>query len=286
MQIVRAIALMTFAMVLMSISDSLLKIVSQSAPIGQVIAMNSYGGVLLFIIAAHFMGVSVFRRDALSPMMLLRNLCELTGAVGMVVALTYVPLSIFGAIIQTGPLIVTVGAALFLGETIGWRRWVAVTIGFIGMLIVMRPFGESFTGYELFAVMGIAGLSGRDLVTRAASQNIPSIALATWGFAAAGLPGLIMWAFSSRPTATELDVLWVAFWGILLCAIGYFALTSAMRMAPISIIAPFRYSRLVFTAAIAMVFFGETLDAWTYVGSAIILGAGLYTFMRERDLAR
>ncbi|MBV6637074.1 MAG: DMT family transporter [Mameliella sp.] len=284
--ILRAISLMILSMALLAGADAFFKLATLAAPIGQVMTLVGLGGTLLFIVMARALRVTVWSRDALHPMILLRNLFEVFGAIGMVVGLRYVPLPVFAAIIQTGPLVVTLGAALFLNEHVGWRRWAAVGVGIIGMMMVIRPFGAAFTGWELFAVMGITALSARDLVTRLSPGHIPALAISTWGFGSTLLPGLALWALSPDPSSFTSAALWPTLGAILVTTSGYLAITSAMRMAPASIVAPFRYSRLVFTTGLGVLIFGDRPDFWTLAGAALILVAGLYTFLRERRLAR
>ncbi|KHQ53648.1 DMT family transporter [Mameliella alba] len=284
--ILRAISLMILSMALLAGADAFFKLATLAAPIGQVMTLVGLGGTLLFIVMARALRVTVWSRDALHPMILLRNLFEVFGAIGMVVGLRYVPLPVFAAIIQTGPLVVTLGAALFLNEHVGWRRWAAVGVGIIGMMMVIRPFGAAFTGWELFAVMGITALSARDLVTRLSPGHIPALAISTWGFGSTLLPGLALWALTPEPSSFTGAALWPTLGAVVVTTSGYLAITSAMRMAPASIVAPFRYSRLVFTTGLGVLIFGDRPDFWTLAGSALILVAGLYTFVRERRLAR
>ncbi|SNR98035.1 DMT family transporter [Antarctobacter heliothermus] len=284
--ILRAISLMILSMALLAGADAFFKLATHAAPIGQVMTLVSIGGTALFIGLARIMGVALWTRAALHPMVLLRNLFEIIGAIGMVVGLKHIPLPVFAAIIQAGPLVVTLGAALFLKEQVGWRRWLAVGVGIVGMLMVIRPFGTSFSGWELFAVMGITALSARDLVTRMSPPEIPALAISTWGFGATVLPGLALWMLATTPSSFGAAALWPILGAVLVTTSGYLAITTAMRMAPASIVAPFRYSRLVFTTGLGMLIFGDRPDFWTIAGSALILVAGLYTFLRERRLAR
>lgn len=273
-------------MALLAGADAFFKLSTSVAPIGQVMAMVSLGGTICFVAAALAFRIPLSLKDARHPMVLLRNVFEVIGAIGMVTGLAYVSLPVFAAIIQTGPLVVTLGAALFLGEKVGIRRWTAVFVGIFGMLLVIRPWSASFTGWELMAVLGISALSGRDLVTRLLPTHIPSLAVSTWGFLATLLPGLVMWVGAARPTNLGSDALIYIAGAIVVTTTGYLAITKAMRMAPASIVAPFRYTRLIFTTGLGILIFGDKPDAWTITGSAIILVAGLYTFVRETQLAR
>ncbi|EBA09630.1 DMT family transporter [Sagittula stellata] len=282
----RAILLMILSMALLSGSDAFYKLSTQRAPIGEVMTLVSIGGTAFFIALALAMRVKILTKDALHPMILLRNGFEIIGAIGLVNGIAHVSLPVFAAIMQTGPLVVTIGAAIFLKEEIGPRRWFAVAIGIFGMLLVIRPWSASFTGYELFAVMGIAGLSGRDLVTRLSPPHIPALAISTWGFAVTIPAGILLWSFAERSSDYSALTLWFILGTIFVTTLGYLAITTAMRMAPASIVAPFRYTRLLFTPALGILIFGDRPDMMTYVGAGIIFAAGLYTFLRERALAR
>lgn len=277
---------MIVSMALLAGADAFFKLATLVAPVGQVMTLVSFGGTALFIALAALRRVRLWSRDALHPMVLLRNGFEIIGAIGMVVGIKHTPLPTFAAIIQTGPLIVVLGAALFLGEHVGWRRWVAVGVGIVGMLIVIRPFGTGFSGWELFAVMGIAALSGRDLVTRLSPPHIPALAISTWGFGVTVIPGAILWAFATAPSRLDAVALWPILGAVVVTATGYLAITTAMRMAPASVVSPFRYTRLVFTTGLGMLIFGDRPDFWTLAGASLILAAGLYSFLRERRLAK
>jgi drug/metabolite transporter (DMT)-like permease len=110
--------------------------------------------------------------------------------------------------------------------------------------------------------------------------------MSTWGFAAPIPIGLLLWWLSPMPTSLAPAALWPIAGAIAVTTVGYLAITTAMRMAPVSIVAPFRYTRLIFTPALGILFFGDRPDAMTLFGAGIILVAGLYTFIRERQLSR
>jgi len=282
----RAILLMVLSMALLATSDAFLKLASQHAPVGQVRLMLSIGATLLFVGLARLRRVSLNLADAFHRKVMLRNIFEMVGALGMIVGLSKIPLSLMAAIMQTAPLVVTLGAALFLGEPVGWRRWLAIAVGLVGMLMVIRPGGSGFTGWEIFPVAGVTGLAARDLVTRVLPQRIPSIAVSAYGFAAVFPLGLAVLLVTGTPLVAEPPVFLHMAGAVVVTAAGYLAVTTAMRMAPVSAVAPFRYTRLVFTAGLGMAVFGERPDGWTWAGAALILGAGLYSFLRERRLAR
>lgn len=286
METIRAILLMILSMALLAGSDVFLKLASQVAPVGQVMMMLGLGGAGLFFLVSRVRGVPLRRAHLLHPKVALRNLFEMIGALGMVVGLSKLPLSLMAAIMQSAPLVVTLGAALFLHEPVGWRRWAAIAVGLVGMLLVIRPLGSGFTGWELFPIAGVTGLAARDLVTRLVPAEIPSLAVSTYGLGAVFPVGLAVLLITGTPLGTDPLIFGYMAGAIVVTASGYLAITAAMRMAPVSSVAPFRYTRLVFTTGLGMAVFGERPDGWTWAGAALIILAGLYTFVRERRLAR
>ena len=285
MQTIRAILVMIVAMALLALSDLFVKLSSQHAPLGQVMFAMSAGGTGLYLAYARIIGQNVWSRDALHPMVIVRNACEAVAGVTLIIGIAAIPLNTFAAIVQVAPILVVLGGALFLKEQVGWRRWAAVLAGLIGMLIVVRPWDAAFSPYTILAVIGVSALAIRDLVTRLSPPHIPALALSVWGFASALPVTLLFLLIENKPLSFTQPALWFIGLCVLVTTAGYFAITTAMRMAPVSIVAPFRYTRLVFTTTLGLVFLGEELDRFTMIGAAIILCAGIYTFVRERHLA-
>jgi len=218
---------------------------------------------------------------------LLRNLSEMVGAGAMVMAIALAPLSVVTAILQTMPLAVTVGAAVVLGEPVGWRRWSAIGVGFAGMLLILRPGTDAFDPAAALAVVTVIALSIRDLATRRVPPGIHSLQLSGWGMLAVIPAGLFLMLLTQAPpvmaTATEWG--WLALASV--CGIGgYVALVQATRRGDVAVTTPLRYTRLVFAMAIGIAVFGERPDAATLIGSGLIVGAGLYTLWRELRLRR
>ena len=286
MENIRGIALMTAAMFGFAIEDALVKTLSVTMPVGQILILLGLGGALIFGGIAWAQGTKLFTRDLLDPLMLTRNLGEMFGTMAFVSALALSPMSLVAAIIQAMPLMVTMGAALFLGAPVGWRRWSAIIIGFIGVLIIIRPGTAEFDIGAVLALLGVTGLTARDLATRVMPAKYSSRQLSCYGFFAVVPAGLLLWAFSGgafAPQSPEVIRLAAA---LLAGVMGYYALTLSMRMGDISVITPFRYSRLLFALILGAIVFGERPDAYMLTGSAIVIAAGLYTLIREARLAR
>lgn len=285
MQVLRAIFLMIFAMALLALSDVFIKLSSQVLSPGHVMFYLSTGGTVCFLLIALWQRAPILSRDALHPWVLARSGFEIIGGLGLVMAIGRIPLSLLAAIMQMAPLVVTLGAALFLREPVGPRRWIAIFAGIVGMLLVIRPGADSFEPAALFAVMGVCGLGFRDLITRLSPQHVPSISLATWGFSATIPTGLLLMLFFDAPSGVAPQTLWHMTAAIVVTAAGYYAVTQAMRIAPAAIVSPFRYTRLLFTMSLGILVFGERPDTLTLLGAGIILAAGLYALYRERQIA-
>lgn len=285
MHVLRAILFMTASMACLALSDLFIKLSAQGMPPGQVMFLLSSGGTVLFVAMAVIGRVPLISPLFWHPTIVWRNLFEIMAALGMVTGIAWTPLPMVAAIMQTTPLLVTLGAALFLGETVGWRRWCAILAGLAGMLLVIRPGMEGFEPAALLVVLGACGLAGRDLLTRRAPEALNSLTMSTWGFAATVPAGLILMLGMGPKPVDSPATMWFVALAVMVTTAGYYLVTEAMRLAPASIVAPFRYSRLVFTMGLGILVLGDRPDALTLVGAAIILVSGLYSFFRERKLA-
>lgn len=277
-----AILAMVFAMAVLAFADGLIKLVAQNLPIAQILVIISALGAIGFAVILKSQGHALFPATFWHPKVLLRNLAEAFAGYCMLSALAITPLTTVTAIIQAVPVLVTLGAVLILKEQVGLRRWGAVGIGLIGVLVILRPGAIADAPGMLFALGAACGLALRDVLTRAVPKGIKVAQLAAWGLAFNVPAGLFLMSLQS-------DVVVPSFydWLILIVCVlavmaGYFAVTSSVRMAEVSIVVPFRYSRLPFGILFGMWFFGERLDGWTILGSCIIVAAGLYIMQRER----
>lgn len=282
-----AALMMTASMAAFAVEDAVIKHLSASLPVGVVMILIGLMGATVFGVLAARQGRSLFSRQALRGAVLVRNLAEMLGASSIVLAIALAPLSVVTAILQTMPLAVTLGAAVILRERVGWRRWSAIALGFLGVLIILRPGSDAFDPAATLAVITVVALSARDLATRRAPAEVNALQLSGWGFLAATAGGLCLLAIRGEapqaPTAGG--------WAFLILAttagvLGYATLVQATRLGAIAVTTPFRYTRLLFAMAIGIAFFGERPDAPTLIGSGLIVAAGLYTLWRELRLGR
>ena len=282
MENLRGIVLMVASMAGFAIEDMFIKWASASVPTGQILILLSVFGTPVFIALAWRQGAAFWDRSALHPAVIWRNGGEMIGTAGFVTALSLTPLTSATAIFQATPLAVTLGAALFLGEAVGWRRWTAILVGFCGVILIIRPGMDGFNIHSLWSIVAVIGLSARDVATRRIPRAISTMQLAAWGFAAVGILGVGMLAASGGAIwLTGAQSAYIG--GALIFGIAaYWAITQASRLGEISVITPFRYARLIFALIIGTVVFHERPDAITLSGAALIIGSGLYTFARER----
>jgi drug/metabolite transporter (DMT)-like permease len=273
---------MVAAMAGFAVEDMFLKSVAASLPVGQILMIFGAGGMMGFALLAMRRGERILHPAILSPAILIRCLFEVAGRLFYTLAIALTPLSSASAILQATPLVVVMGAALVFGERVGWRRWAAIAVGFAGVLIILRPGLDGFTPLSLLAVLGMLGFAGRDLATRAAPPVLSNLQLGVYGFAMMVPTGALLLAVSGGavlPSALAAGQLAAA---TVIGVLAYYALTSAMRIGEVSVVTPFRYTRLVFALILGATVFGERPDAATLLGSAVIVTSGIYTLLRSR----
>ncbi len=276
------ILLMAASMAMFAIEDMFIKKLSAHMPMGQILVILGLGGFFLFSMIAWSKGQRMFSRELLLWPVIIRNLGEVIGSFGYLTAVITTSLSGASAILQATPLAVALGAGLFLGQDVGWRRWVAIAIGFIGVLIVIRPGMSGFEPASLFAVIGVIGLSMRDLATRLVPKNISSTRLSGFGFGVLVPAAAVLMIFEAPAQMPDIDGMWLVLAALIFGPLGYYAIVAAMRIGEVAIITPFRYTRLPFAMLIGIIAFGENPDFWTYFGASIIILTGLFTIYREQ----
>ncbi len=276
---------MVAAMAGFAIEDSLIKQASTGLPVGEIMAIFGLGGWLGFLLLTWRRGQRALTPDILRPTLLLRAATEVFGRLFFTLSLAYSTLAATSAILQATPLAVTLGAALFFGERVDLRRWAAIWIGFLGVLLILRPLPQSFDPASLLAFLGMLGFAGRDLATRAAPPRLSHLQLGVYGFFVlipTGL-GLMLWE-GGAVLPSPLQGAWL-FATIFVGVGAYYALTVAMRLGAVSVVAPFRYARLLFALILAVVVFGERPDTLTLIGAAIVVASGVFMLREGRRAA-
>ena len=277
---------MCIAMAAFTINDACMKAATQVMPLFQAITLRgalTVVGLGAIGAATRSLWPRLNRQDAVA--LIVRSLAEVGGTVLFLAALVHMPLANISAILQSLPLAVTLTAALVFGDKIGWRRMLAITAGFIGVLIIIRPGGDGFDQWSIMAVGSVVCVVVRDLATRRLSRAVPSVTVAVCAAVSVTIMGL----------AGSLSQGWVAVDGygaftIIAAAsaliVGYMFVVMVMRVGEISFVAPFRYVSLLVAIILGWLVFDTFPDFYTLIGSAIVVASGIFTFMRERKLAR
>lgn len=272
---------MTASMAGFAVEDVFVKAAAKGLPLGQVLLTIGLAGMLVFTTMAARRGEALLPAAFWSRPMLIRCGFEVTGRLFYGLAITLTALSTTSAILQATPLVVVAGAALVFGERVNLQRWLAVLVGFVGVLVILRP-GSDFSALSLLAVVGLLGFAGRDLATRAAPKGLSNRQLGALGFAMLATAGAILLAVTGGAAVpTGLGLAHLA-GGTVFGVAGYHALTYAMRTGEVSAVTPFRYTRLIFAMALAMLLFGERPDLATWIGAALVVGSGLFALTRAR----
>ena len=277
----RGMLLMTLSMAGFSVTDAVLKLASGGLPVAQVLLGFGGGGALIMTLMARARRRRVWTKAAFHPMVLLRNVMEMAGTWGAVMALSLLPLTTVSAIMQVGPLAYTAAAALFLGETVGWRRWIAILLGFAGVMLIIRPGTEAFDWAVLWAVGTVLVSTVRDIATRNLPRDIDDFSLTAFAYASVLVLALILLVFNPvmvEPSPQQ------QVWLIASSVFGvfsYWCMTGALRTGDVGVVTPFRFTRLLFAIGIGLVFFNETLDLPTMAGSVMVVASGIYTLWRE-----
>lgn len=282
----RGAAFMSICMAAFVLNDATMKLAAEHLSMFQAMFLRGiFTTILLGMLCAYnkaflFHIAKVDRRT-----LALRLVGEVGGTVCYLTALFNMPLANATAILQALPLAVTLAGALFLKEVVGWRRYLAIAIGFIGVVIIVRPGSDGFNEFSLWAIAAVFFIMLRDLSTRQLSPAIPSlfVALLT-SISILIVGGALSFTMEWKPVTME---------GISLLAgaavfviFGYLFSVMAMRVGDISFSSPFRYTILLWAIILGFVVFGDIPDQWTILGSLIIVGSGVYTFYRERIMGR
>lgn len=281
----RGALFMTISMAAFAINDTFIKLLGDHLPFFQILFLRSVGTVLFLGGLAYGAGHLTYRFNrADRNRVAIRAVAEILAAVCFINALFHLPLANVTAIIQALPLTVTLAAALFLREAVGWRRFAAIGVGFVGVMLIVRPGAEDFSVYSVYALLAVVFVTVRDLAARRLSHDVPSVSVAfvtsfaMLAFSGIGAIGTEWVAMDGR------DWLWLA-GAIGAIIVGYLASVSAMRTGEIGVVTQFRYSALLVALVLGYLVFGDWPDRVTMVGAGLVVATGLFTLWRERQTA-
>lgn len=270
-------------MAIFAIEDAFVKAAAVTLPVGQILIMFGLGGAFIFACVIKLNDDPLFVREVVSRSMLVRVFFEVVGRLFYVLAIALIPLSAATVILQATPLVVVAGAALIFGEKVGWRRWTAIILGLIGIVIIIQPGTDSFSMLSILAVVGMIGFAGRDLASRAAPASLSTWILGLYGFLSIILAGVLVSVWQATLYVQPNFEMSLYILGAVLAGVcAYSCLMKAMRTGEVSAVTPFRYTRLLFGIALGIALFGEQLSHSMMVGSALIVISGLFILWRGK----
>tara|TARA_R110002051_G_scaffold292899_1_gene357841 strand:- start:1004 stop:1909 length:906 start_codon:yes stop_codon:yes gene_type:complete len=282
----RGAGLMVGSMVAFTINDAFMKGLAGEIPLFQALFVRGVATVICLVILAYFLRQLDFKQSKRDwGMILLRAIAEVGGAYFFITALFNMPIANASAILQALPLTVALGGAIFLRETLGWRRVLAIITGFVGVMLIVRPGSEGFTIYSIYALLAVACVTMRDLVVRRMSRHVPSVFVALVAAFFVMLSGAVV-------TATQVWVPVDSNAGLLLLGsaafvvFGYVFSVAAMRTGELGFVAPFRYASLITALILGWAVFGDWPRNITLLGAFIVVATGMFTLYREQVAAK
>lgn len=281
----RGALFMVVSMAGFTVNDALTKSVLDTLNSAQLMLVRGAFATVLVGIYAWHQGAMKDLRQLVNPMVALRSFGELGGTLSFLGALAHMPLANVSAVLQALPLAVTMCAALFLRETVGWRRWLAIVVGFSGVMIIVRPGFEGFNAYSLLALLCVSFCAVRDLATRSIPKEVPSLLVSTATAAIVAIAGgILVVPMGGWTPMTATDVGTIALAASLL-VVGYQFIIMSMREGDISFVAPFRYTALIWAILLGYLMFGDVPDMAMIIGASVVVLSGLYTLYRERKVS-
>jgi len=281
---IKGALLMMGSMAAFTVNDTLVKAAGNDLPLFQLVAMRGVlATVLVYLLARHLgaLHLRFSRHDRF--LVVARSASELLATFFFLTALMHMPLANVTAVLQALPLTVTLGAALFFAEPIGWRRVLAIAMGFAGMLLIVRPGPDGFSIYALYALVAVVCVTARDLITRRMSSEVPSMVVTlatslTITLAAGAASVFQGWVPVAAPTGLLIGS------AAIFVLLGYLFSVMVMRVGEVGFVAPFRYTSLIWALLLGWAVFGDWPDRVTMLGAGLVVGAGLFTLFRERVL--
>ena len=277
----RAAMLVMLMALVMVCNDVLMKQVLAYMPIFQSLFVRG------LILTPLIFGLLFWRGELRTPttasekfIIFLRCICEAVLSYAILVALANMPLANVIIILQAVPFAMTIAAAFYLKETVRWRRWISVLVGFVGVLIIVGPGSEGFSLYSLYAVGAVFIFVLRDMLVRKLPKRISSTFIAAPMVVAVMMTGAVMAPFTGWVDVTLWHIFMLTGAGIMITS-SYLLSIMIMRVGEVSFVSPFRYSGIVWAIIAGIVIFGEMPDARIFIGAVIIMAAGIYALHRE-----
>jgi drug/metabolite transporter (DMT)-like permease len=281
----RGMICMVLAMALFAANDAGTKFAVKSVPVSEVLVLRGAFALIFLAVILWWRGELRETPKIFDWQVSLRGFAEAMNGVLLISALALIPLGNVITIIQLVPFIMTIIGAMMLGEKVGWRRWIAVAAGFVGVIFVVKPATGAFDMASLFAVTATFTILLRDMLARSIGSRVPAFVVALGSILAGILLGAAGSLFQPWQTPDTMTLLSCLASGICL-VLAQFFIVLAYRGTELSAVAPFRYSIVLFAVIYGFIFFREVPDVWSFTGMAIMIVAGLYMLQREAARSR
>lgn len=280
---------MVLAMFGFTVNDLFVKYLGQSLPVFEIIAIRGLFVVGFLVV---WLLISNIRRSAPAlpaknrwPLVLMRALMEVLATITFLIALVQISFADLSAVMQALPLAVTFGAAVFLGEPVGWRRWTAILVGFLGVLIIIRPGLAGFQPAMLLVVLSVLFAATRDLITKVLPADVHSYWVTMTTAIMVAIYGLTSTTVLGQWQPISAFSMLLIFAAASFLIVGYLGIIQAMRVGEVASVTPFRYTSLLWAIVFGFLVFSEVPDRLTVIGSIIVVGTGLFAWYRERRLS-
>lgn len=272
---------MLTAMTLFTGNDVLAKIAANDLPPGQIMAVRGIFAVLVTVGLVAGLGATRHLKELRSPVVIGRGLLEAGVAFTFLTALGHLQLANITAILQATPIMITVLSVVLRLETVRWRSWTAIIVGFVGVLLIVKPSASGFNVYAGLALLSAALVAFRDLVTRSVPSHIPTVLVTLLTTVMVTALGFLLsfgenWHALSAAQIAQLAA------AAILVTLGNLAIIKALRLGELSVVSPFRYSVILTSLLAGFLIFGELPDRVSVLGIVLIVSSGLYTIHREQ----
>jgi drug/metabolite transporter (DMT)-like permease len=276
----RGILALIVGMAAYAVSDVATKLVARTHPFGEVIAVRGLFTILLVGLLLVGLGNLRHMRGAVTPLVLIRSVFDALSSGIYVAALIHMPIANAAALIMVQPLILVALSVALYAEIVGWRRWTAIVVGFAGVLFIVKPTPAAFDGWAFFGLGAALFGALREIATRRLDPALPTMVVAFMSIVALTLLGFAVGITEQWRALALREVSYLALAACFFSLAVYLAVR-AFRGVDLSVVAPFRYTFLLWAGIAGYVFFSELPDPWSVAGAALIVGSGLYTLHRE-----
>jgi drug/metabolite transporter (DMT)-like permease len=283
--ILRGILFMCLASSVFPVMNALVKVLSDDYPTTEIVWARVLGHLIFITLLFSRQGVVRLYRTRAPKLQFFRSVFALGSNVLYFWALAFLPLADMAAISFTSPFVVAALSVPMLGEQVGWRRWTAIGVGFLGALLIIRPGSDAFHWAALLVVGSSVCYAVYQILTRKVAGTDPPETSAAFhpmvGTVLLSLAVPFVWV--TPKSFVDLGIFCVL--GVL-GGIGHYCVARALMWAPASVVSPFNYVQLVGSTVFGIMLFGDFPTAWTFAGALVIVASGLYIAIRERKLGQ